>query len=141
MALGRQQLAEEEAVEVEGVGQTLWTLAGVEVVVKTQDPVEEEAGTGPYPRNIEAVVVEGSLAETLRSHPWVEVGVVEGGCPLQVEVEGSWLEDAAAVGKVLSNSWQPQEVVEEGTLGLEVVAEESQLMVGVEVEVTHPSPE
>ncbi|KAG7231254.1 hypothetical protein INR49_012085, partial [Caranx melampygus] len=81
-----------------------------------------------------AVVVEGSLAETLRSHPWVEVGVVEGGCPLQVEVEGSWSEDAAAVGKVLPNSWQSQEVVEEGTLGLEVVAGESQLMVGVEVE-------
>lgn len=154
--LSGQQLQQqvEEAAEVEGALQPLCTLAELEEVVKTLDLVAEEAETGPYPQNWEAAVVgssstaeeaeaanqsqrpeegaEGSLVGPLRSHPWVEAGVEEGGCPLQVE--GSWLAGVAGGEQVLHNSWLPKEVVE-GALGLEVVVGESQLMVGVEVEV------
>lgn len=130
----------------------------MEVVVKTLDQVEEEAETGLYPRNQlgEAVVVgssmaaeevavnqsqrqeevvEGSLAGPLRHLRCVGAAVEEGGCPLQVEVEESWLARVAGEWQALENSWQPKEVVEEGGLGLEVVGEGPQPVVEVEVEV------
>lgn len=40
--------------------------------------------------------MEGSLAGPLGRRQWVEVAVEEGGCPLQVEVEGSWMAGVAA---------------------------------------------
>ncbi len=109
---------------VVGVLQPLWTLAEVEVVVKTLDLEEEEAG--PYPQNylMEVVVagslkpaeevavnqsqwqeegVEGSPAGPLRHRRWVEAAAVEGGCPLQVEVEESWLAVVAWARQVLGN--------------------------------------
>lgn len=42
--------------------------------------------------------VEGSLAGPLGRRQWVGVVVGEGGCPLQVEAEGSWMA-GVAVGK------------------------------------------
>lgn len=77
--------------------------------------------------------MEGSLAVPLRNRPWVGAAEEVGGCPLQVEVGGSWLAGVAGVGLVLRNSWQPKEVVEEGGQGLEVVGEGSQPVVEVEV--------
>lgn len=65
--------------------------------------------------------VEGSLVGLLEHHQWEGVAVEEEGCPLQVELEESWL---AGGGWVSQNSWQPKEVVEEEGLGLEVVVAE-----------------
>lgn len=73
--------------------------------------------------------VEGSPAE---HRLWVVVAE-EGGCPLQVEAEGSWLAGVDEGGQVSKNSWQPKEAVEEGGMGPEVVAEGSLPMVEVEV--------
>lgn len=77
----------------------------------------------------------GSLAEPLSRRPF-GVAVEEGGCPLQVEVEGSWLAGVAGEGQVLRTAWQPKEV-EEGRLGLEVVVGGFQPVVGVEVGAGH----
>lgn len=124
--------------------------------MQTLDLVVEEAKTEPYPQNQlqeEVVVVksplpsvevavnqsqrleeggEGSPVGPRSNRPWVGVGVEEGGCPLQVDVEGSWLAGVSGMQQVLGTSWQLKEVVEEGVLGLEVVGGESQLMVEVE---------
>lgn len=84
--------------------------------------------------------MEGNLAGPLRNRRWVGAAEGEGGCPLQVEVEGSWLAGVAGVGKVLVNSWQPKEVVEGGGQDLEAVGAGSRPM--AEVEVGHfQSPE
>lgn len=77
--------------------------------------------------------VEGSPVGPLRNRPWMGVGVEEGGCPLPVDAEGSWLAAVALGQQVLGNSWQLREVVEEGGPGPEVEGGESQLIVGVEV--------
>lgn len=79
--------------------------------------------------------VGGSLVGPLSCHRWVEAAVEEGGCPLQVEVEGSW-SAAVAVGlQVLRCSWQPWEVEEEEGLGLEEVEGGCHPLVEEEVEV------
>ena len=77
------------------------------------------------------VGAEGSQVGHLGGHPWVEVAVEEGGCPLQVEVEGNWRAGFAGGAQVLWNPWQPRE---EGMVGRELVAGESQSIVGMEVE-------
>lgn len=96
---------------------SLWAAEGVAV---NQSPWQEEG-------------VEGSLAGPLRHRRWVGAAVEEGGCPLQVEVEGNCLAAVAWEWQASGNSWQPEEVVEEGRQDLEVVGEGSHAMVEVEV--------
>lgn len=127
--------------------------------MQTLDLVVEEAKTEPYPQKLQEVVVksslppaevavnqsqrleegvEGSPVGPQRNRPWEAVVVVEGGCPLQVEGEGSWLAGVSGRQQVLGNTWQLKEVEEEGVLGLEVVEGASLLMVEVEY---YQSPE
>lgn len=78
--------------------------------------------------------VGGSLAGPLRRRHWAVAGVEEGGYPLQVEVEGSCCWAAVAwEWQALGNSWQPKEVEEEGSQGLEVEEEGSHPVMEVEV--------
>lgn len=61
----------------------------VEAVVPGSSAMAEEAALTQSLWQEE--VAEGSLAGPQENHPWVVALVEEGGCPLRVEVEESWL--------------------------------------------------
>lgn len=94
-------------------------------MVESSHAVEE--GVAVYQNQRLEEGVEGSLVGSLKGRQLVGLVVEEGGCPPLVDGGGSWL-----AGVALRNSWQPEEAVEEGGMGLEVVGEEPQMVVGVE---------